>query len=446
MNNYQIIGTTQYIQLPGHSKNDVLAKVDTGADQSSIWASSIHEQDGKLSFVLFAPKSVYYTGKVHTTSDYMVTSVKNSFGASEYRYKVKLRMAVMGKVYKTSFNLADRSHNRYPLLIGKKFLKNRFVVDVSHRDVSGESVSKADKRPVVVLVTGATEDLRNFFDKVAESMSSELILASYGSLRFNINKNGEPKIILSDGRDIASAKVVYFKSYSFYPEHAAATAKYLQYKHVPFFDKELAGAVSRSKLSELFILATSGILVPQTSVITGIKNIPNYADLKKHFGKMFVIKDALSDKGKNNYLVVDNVSYEKAITRLKTDNIKIFIIQKYIKNDGFLRVLLMGKSIAQIIKRTQSEHRDSLKAHLNKPFGGTNASEISKTECGSDVISIARKSAFAMRRTVAGIDLIQDILTKKWYVLEVNYNPETIGGYNPSGKAKALAKLLERKR
>jgi len=217
--------------------------------------------------------------------------IKNSFGHSEYRYKVKLRLKIANRIYKVSFGLADRSHNRFPILIGKSFLKNRFVVDVSQHNISGNSSNNALVANPVVVLTSRIDDLtKDFFKLVAKDVSAELILERYRSLRLEINENNEPKILLPNGLDIAHAKIVYFKAHSLYPEHAGAIVRYLQYKHVPFIDKELSNFTSRSKLSELFTLATNTIPVPQTRVITGRKDLPNYDELKLSFGNKFVIK------------------------------------------------------------------------------------------------------------------------------------------------------------
>ena len=357
MSEQKIIGTTHNIQLPEYSIVSIPAKIDTGADDSSIWASSINEDSGELSFILFAPQSVFYTGEMVKTRDYKVTSIKNSFGISEYRYKVKLRMKIANKIYKVSFNLANRSNNRFPILIGKKFLRNRFVVDVSKHDVGGIFARNADMSPIVILKSVVDAKTKTFFDMLSQKLSSELILENYRSLQFEISENGEPKILLTDGLDIASAKIVYFKSHNLYPEHANAVVKYLQYKHVPFFDKELADFVSSSKLSEMFILATNKISVPQSIIITGINNLPGYDELRLILGDKIVIKDATANRGNSNYVINNAESYDEALSRFK--DTRTFIIQRFIENDGFLRVLIMGGKVIQIIKRSPALHKES---------------------------------------------------------------------------------------
>ena len=76
-------------------------------------------------------------------------------------------------------------------------------------------------------------------------------------------------------------------------------------------------------------------------------------------------------------------------------------------------------------------------------MGGTNAVELDEAECSSEFLVLAHKAALAMRRSVVGVDLIQDKNTQKWYVLEANNNPEIIGGINPTKKIEGLANFLE---
>ena len=438
---HKVIGISQPLILVGHSDQYIPAKIDTGADSSSIWASSISEKDGALSYVLFAPGSVYYTGKAIETHDFSVMVVKNSFGVSESRYKIKLRVKIVDKTYRLSFSLSNRSNSRYPILLGKKFLNGRFLVDVSKDNVADSDIHIPSEHPVVVLSSRTDEKMKSFFVKVAKNISSELLLLNYKSLSYKIDSEGNQKVLLPDGRDISCAKIVYFKSYGLYPEHASAIVAHLNAKSVPFFDRELENSVSRSKLSEIFTLAANNISVPETTVFTGQDSLLSYDDLRLRFGNNFIIKDVDADRGKNNFTISSQAFYDEALSRL--NNVKTLIVQRYIENDGFLRVLVMGNEVIQIVKRLSVAHKDPLRDHLNKPNGGVNAIELNEGDCDAMVIKLAKDAARIMRRDVAGVDLIQDKKTKKWYVLEVNYNPEVLGGINTFKKANGLAHFLE---
>lgn len=130
----EIIGNSTLITLQGVKK--VPAKIDTGAESSSVWASDITlNPDNSLSFCLFAPGSDFYTGERITVQDYKAVSVRNSTGQAKVRYRVRLSIKIGKKNIKAGFTLADRSKNNFPVLIGRRLLKGRFLVDVSQLEV-----------------------------------------------------------------------------------------------------------------------------------------------------------------------------------------------------------------------------------------------------------------------------------------------------------------------
>lgn len=134
-NRLRHIGSTEYISVAGIAK--VPAKIDTGADSSSIWASQINmDLDGTLSFVLFDHTSPLYTGKKIRTRRYSVRTVRSSHGDTQIRYRVTLEVVIRGDKFITKFTLADRSRNQFPVLIGRRTLEGRFLVDVSKSSIT----------------------------------------------------------------------------------------------------------------------------------------------------------------------------------------------------------------------------------------------------------------------------------------------------------------------
>ena len=125
-----IIGSNASVTVGG-IKN-IPAKVDTGADSSSIWASDIIINSQKeVEFSLFAPGSPLYTGKRLSSHEFTVKRVRSSNGAVSIRYVVPLVISVSGHRIRAQFTLADRSRNRFPVLIGRRTLNGKFLVDVS---------------------------------------------------------------------------------------------------------------------------------------------------------------------------------------------------------------------------------------------------------------------------------------------------------------------------
>lgn len=127
-----IIGRNTIVDLVGYA-DQIPAKIDTGADSSAVWASNVRvAKNGTLHFTLFGKDSPHYTGEVIKRRQYTVSMVRSSSGHEQIRYRVQLPVRVRGKRIKASFNLSDRSNNDFPILLGRRTLNKKFLVDVSH--------------------------------------------------------------------------------------------------------------------------------------------------------------------------------------------------------------------------------------------------------------------------------------------------------------------------
>jgi hypothetical protein len=130
----KVIGRKERISLPSLDLSLVWAKVDTGAYTSSIHAENIQveEVDGKrlLSFQLLMEGHKAFTGEKVYFEEFSEKIVKNSFGIAESRYLIETTIKLAGEEYLSEFTLSDRTSMRNAILLGRKTLKNRFLVDV----------------------------------------------------------------------------------------------------------------------------------------------------------------------------------------------------------------------------------------------------------------------------------------------------------------------------
>ncbi len=127
-----VIGALEYVRLV--PPNVVLkARIDTGAKTTSIDARDItpFERDGKQ-WVRFV---CVFGEKEHTIERKVVKTVqiKRHGAESQDRYVVKMRI-ILGDVSQLiSVNLSDREEYKYPVLIGRNFLRDFFMVDVAKK-------------------------------------------------------------------------------------------------------------------------------------------------------------------------------------------------------------------------------------------------------------------------------------------------------------------------
>lgn len=139
----KVIGRKTKISLPEWEIEGVMAKVDTGAYTSAVHAEEVMEEteDGYkiLKFSLLPPHHSKYTGKLIKTRNYTIKKVKNSFGQVENRYKVKTKVDVQGDQIDAEFTLSDRKKMKNAILLGRKLLIGRFLVDVDLVPVKSNS-------------------------------------------------------------------------------------------------------------------------------------------------------------------------------------------------------------------------------------------------------------------------------------------------------------------
>ncbi len=132
----KILGSIETVILPDLGLYNLDAKVDTGADNCSIHGDIISITDGKVTFKLHDEVHPAYNGKIITMPIFRRAGVKSSNGDSDNRIFIKTKIMIFEKEYKTIISLADRSKMKYPMLLGKKFLKGKFLVDVEQEYIS----------------------------------------------------------------------------------------------------------------------------------------------------------------------------------------------------------------------------------------------------------------------------------------------------------------------
>lgn len=132
-----IIGRLDIVDLPDFGIENINAKIDTGAYRSSLHCSNIHEKDGTLRFTPHTGENEHEV----SSDKWEVKTIKSSNGESQDRYVIQTRMIIFGRTLKTTLSLSDRSEMKNPLLIGRKLLNGKFIVDVSQKNLSFESKS-----------------------------------------------------------------------------------------------------------------------------------------------------------------------------------------------------------------------------------------------------------------------------------------------------------------
>ena len=130
------LGRSDRVDLPEFGITNLHAKIDTGAYRSSIHCSRAEVVADKLEFVILDEEHPEFTGMTFSTTNFTQRSIKNSFGKAELRFVIKTRISLFNKTYLAEFSLSDRAEMKFPLLLGRKLLKRRFLIDVGQKDLS----------------------------------------------------------------------------------------------------------------------------------------------------------------------------------------------------------------------------------------------------------------------------------------------------------------------
>jgi hypothetical protein len=127
-----VIGRKTIIQLPELNGVNVRAKIDTGAFRTAVHCESctIKQINGKE---ILEVTILWEHGNpvVLQYRKFQKRTIKNSFGQTEERYCVRTLILIHKKKIQSEISFTNRSGMRYPVLLGRKTIGKKFLVDVS---------------------------------------------------------------------------------------------------------------------------------------------------------------------------------------------------------------------------------------------------------------------------------------------------------------------------
>ncbi len=137
-----VIGRVERVDFPRFGLLGLEAKVDTGARTSSIHCTDVRieaeGEDGRqdISFTLLDPEHPDYNGRRFRARKVDTRIVRSSNGEQQERHVIAADVVIAGRTIRTKFNLADREAMNYPVLLGRRLLRNNFLVDVARKRVA----------------------------------------------------------------------------------------------------------------------------------------------------------------------------------------------------------------------------------------------------------------------------------------------------------------------
>jgi hypothetical protein len=129
------IGVWEEVSIPEWNLHGIRAKIDTGAYTSSIDASRVVIFDREVGSAPYAEITFGVGEESHTVTAPVVAfrRVRNPSGHVMERPIVEAVLSLGGRKFRTTINLHRREGMTYRMIVGRKALAGRFVIDVARR-------------------------------------------------------------------------------------------------------------------------------------------------------------------------------------------------------------------------------------------------------------------------------------------------------------------------
>lgn len=135
------VGWREWLALPNLGIPAIKVKIDTGARSSSIHAENIRveKRDGHdVALFDVAPLQEHSHFYLHCVSPVLdERNVRSSNGETTLRLFVASKVAIGGFEWQIQLSLADRTHMRYPMLMGRQAMGGNLVVEPSRSYLTG---------------------------------------------------------------------------------------------------------------------------------------------------------------------------------------------------------------------------------------------------------------------------------------------------------------------
>lgn len=136
------IGWREWVTLPRFCPAPIKAKVDTGANTSSLHAEELvvieHGEDVLVQFELHPDRHSNDNMTVVTAPVIDFRSIRSSNGQVETRPVVRTEIGIGGRSFDVDLTLTSRASMGHRMLLGRRFLEHRYHVDPSSSFVLSE--------------------------------------------------------------------------------------------------------------------------------------------------------------------------------------------------------------------------------------------------------------------------------------------------------------------
>lgn len=387
MKEFKTLGLIENITIISNNneKNEVLAKIDTGASMSSI--------DIELAEKFGINKAIG-TKKVKSASGTGVRPI------------IKAKIIIRGIEIESDMTLANRGHMKYSVLIGSDVMKKyNFKVNPKKKMEQMPKNLSLGSYKAALMSLGSLSSIWT-----VEEMSKYFKEVDNLDIRYvEVKLDPKKPEILYKGNPIKDYDCVYLKgSFRFAQVAEAITRGLYQKTYLPIHPESFN--IVHDKLNTHLVLQENKIPMPTTYFASSSHAAEK---ILKRINYPIILKFPKGTQGKG-VLFADSYITAKTILDALTTLNQPFIIQEFIESAGEdIRIIVAGDQIIASMKR---------KAQLGEIRSNIHAGGIGMNYIPNPATrSIAIRTAKILRAEICGVDILQS--AKGPLVIEANISP-----------------------
>lgn len=124
-----LIGALERVNLKQLGLTNLTARIDTGAQTSSLHAVNIQESENHGQAWVEFDCVLDDDSEIHVSSPIAGVSLVKSSNGKERRFVIESEMQLGEHSWPVKLTLSDRSSMAYPMLLGREAMAGRFIVD-----------------------------------------------------------------------------------------------------------------------------------------------------------------------------------------------------------------------------------------------------------------------------------------------------------------------------
>tara|TARA_B110000046_G_scaffold141835_1_gene148617 strand:- start:12695 stop:14092 length:1398 start_codon:yes stop_codon:yes gene_type:complete len=422
-----IIGSEEWCQLTQLGIPAIKVRVDSGAKTSALHAFNIQTfKRGNVSWVSFDVHPLQNNRKVSLRCEAPILDrriIKNTSGASEKRYVIKIPMRLGEQFWEIELTLTNRDSMGYRMLLGREAMAGRVLVDPSSsmnlgrisdlelREMYGIAPTKKTGLKIALLATNPELYSNQRLMEAGEERGHEMVFLSIKDCYMKLDDEN-PEVHYRGGHIITGLDAVIPRIRPSATFYGCALTRQFESMGVYAQNSSLAISQSRDKLFSLQLLIKSGLDIP----LTGFANSPIDTNelIDMVGGAPLIVKLLEGSQGRGVVLAETKKAAQSVINAFKAVKANL-LVQEFIKEAGGkdLRLFVINGKVTAAIQREAAP--GEFRANIHQ--GGT-ASVVRPTP---EERRLAVKAAKAMGLAVAGVDIIRSKTGP--LLLEVNSSP-----------------------